>query len=285
MTEVSDVSPWLAMRLVRWAAKQWIRDSDLADGYAEEWAAVVDRRPGKFLKLATAIRFAIPACGYVALSLVRRCQSWIKQAWLVAWRPKVLVILRLAVAIWFLVPAAGYVAMTFLRGLRSGAGRRRSRIPKRRALVAVRLLVAECTAFIAVGYSVANAYWLSLGWSLSTVIALPTWLILVAVPVRCGVLTRHGHSCRNVTTGVLFGCSVHRGHAWEKFLGHLAWIRGTLNVGSRGSSGRTGSVVGYNPTVTVSISKAEAALFWLAITSTATGVISFTAEIAAMFGK
>ncbi|BCL16048.1 hypothetical protein [Micromonospora sagamiensis] len=61
VNEITDVSPWLARRLVRWSAYRWTTDPELAAGYAEEWAAVVEERPGKLFKLLTASRFAIGA--------------------------------------------------------------------------------------------------------------------------------------------------------------------------------------------------------------------------------
>jgi len=57
VNEISDVSPWMAERLVRSAARLWSRDPQVAADYAEEWQAVVDERPGKLLKLCTALGF------------------------------------------------------------------------------------------------------------------------------------------------------------------------------------------------------------------------------------
>ncbi|MEV0676340.1 hypothetical protein AB0I60_07420 [Actinosynnema sp. NPDC050436] len=56
--EVGEVSPWLARRLVRWAAE--IR----YPGRAEEFEAVINDRPGKLFKLATAVGFACAALTY-----------------------------------------------------------------------------------------------------------------------------------------------------------------------------------------------------------------------------
>jgi hypothetical protein len=57
VNEISDVSPWMAGRLVRSAARLWSLDPEIAADYAEEWQAVVDERPGKLLKLGTALGF------------------------------------------------------------------------------------------------------------------------------------------------------------------------------------------------------------------------------------
>ena len=53
VNEFSDLCPWLARGVVRWAACRWTSDSTLALSYAEEWVAVIDARPGKLLKLFT----------------------------------------------------------------------------------------------------------------------------------------------------------------------------------------------------------------------------------------
>ncbi|GAB3937119.1 hypothetical protein [Micromonospora vulcania] len=55
------VQRWAARRMVRWAAYRWTADPDIAAGYAEEWAAIVQERPGKILQLGTAGRFAVGA--------------------------------------------------------------------------------------------------------------------------------------------------------------------------------------------------------------------------------
>ncbi|MFC0504223.1 hypothetical protein [Micromonospora costi] len=63
VNEMTDVSPWAARKLVRWAAYRWTIDPDIAAGYAEEWTAIIDERPGKLLKLMTALRFSTGAAG------------------------------------------------------------------------------------------------------------------------------------------------------------------------------------------------------------------------------
>ncbi|MCX5066659.1 hypothetical protein OOJ91_12295 [Micromonospora lupini] len=63
VNEMTDLSPWAARRLVRWAAYRWTTDPDIAAGYAEEWTAIVEERPGKLLKLLTAAQFSLGAAG------------------------------------------------------------------------------------------------------------------------------------------------------------------------------------------------------------------------------
>ncbi|MGW3650014.1 hypothetical protein [Streptomyces sp. NPDC000878] len=59
--EFCDVSPWIAKRLVGWAARRSYRDPARAEVRAEEWAALIDERPGKLFKLFTATGFFLGA--------------------------------------------------------------------------------------------------------------------------------------------------------------------------------------------------------------------------------
>ncbi|WP_328653795.1 hypothetical protein OG598_08000 [Micromonospora sp. NBC_00330] len=61
VNEMTDLSPWAARRLARWAAYRWATDPEVAAGYAEEWTAIVDERPGKLFKLLTAVQFSLGA--------------------------------------------------------------------------------------------------------------------------------------------------------------------------------------------------------------------------------
>ncbi|CCH29968.1 hypothetical protein ABZ816_32130 [Actinosynnema sp. NPDC047251] len=58
VNEFCDVSPWLARRVVRWAAE--VR----YPGRAEEFEAMIADRPGKLFKLCTALGFACAALTY-----------------------------------------------------------------------------------------------------------------------------------------------------------------------------------------------------------------------------
>ncbi|MEU4338390.1 hypothetical protein AB0F59_27665 [Micromonospora lupini] len=66
VNEMTEVSPWAARKLVRWSAYRWSADPDIAARYAEEWAAIIEERPGKLFKLFTAMRFTIGAAGRTA---------------------------------------------------------------------------------------------------------------------------------------------------------------------------------------------------------------------------
>ncbi|WP_435209412.1 hypothetical protein [Micromonospora sp. bgisy143] len=57
VTEFTEVSPWLASRIVLKAAKAWTNDLELQAVYAEEWLAIIEERPGKLFKLFTALSF------------------------------------------------------------------------------------------------------------------------------------------------------------------------------------------------------------------------------------
>lgn len=62
-SEFTEVSPYLARRLVRWAARIWSTTEEAGEAYAEEWLAVINDRPGKLLQLATALGFVGGAVG------------------------------------------------------------------------------------------------------------------------------------------------------------------------------------------------------------------------------
>jgi hypothetical protein len=71
--ECCDISPWLADRLVRRAARLRYGASERAVVRAEEWTAVIHERPGKLLKLVTAVGFFAAAGSYGAK--IRACKS------------------------------------------------------------------------------------------------------------------------------------------------------------------------------------------------------------------
>ncbi|WP_189877111.1 hypothetical protein [Streptomyces bluensis] len=48
--EFTEVSPWLARRILRFAARQ-LRNPEAAERYEAEWTALLDERPGKLLKV------------------------------------------------------------------------------------------------------------------------------------------------------------------------------------------------------------------------------------------
>jgi hypothetical protein len=75
VNEFCDVSPWIAKRLIRWAARAWTNDKELAATHAEEWLAVIEERPGKLFKLVTAGRFVVGAAGKVVPRALGRLGS------------------------------------------------------------------------------------------------------------------------------------------------------------------------------------------------------------------
>jgi hypothetical protein len=73
VNETCDVSPWLACKLVQGAARLQYRDPERAAMRAEELTAVINERPGKLFKLATAVAFTVGA-------LVTRLAHFVKRA-------------------------------------------------------------------------------------------------------------------------------------------------------------------------------------------------------------
>jgi mycothiol system anti-sigma-R factor len=75
--ECFQLAPWCARKLARWSAFQKYTDHDRAVARAEEWAAVVNERPGNLLKLFTACGFA---CGAVLAESQRKLAREERQA-------------------------------------------------------------------------------------------------------------------------------------------------------------------------------------------------------------
>ncbi|GLX06797.1 hypothetical protein [Microbispora sp. NBRC 16548] len=63
VTELTDISPWAARKIVTWSAHLKYGKSPRAAIRAEELCALVDSRPGKLFKLVTALTFAVGATG------------------------------------------------------------------------------------------------------------------------------------------------------------------------------------------------------------------------------
>ncbi|GIH09259.1 hypothetical protein Rhe02_73260 [Rhizocola hellebori] len=61
VNEWSDASPWLARRIVQWSARRRYGRGQRAEIRSEELSAFIDDRPGKLLKLFTAMGFAMTA--------------------------------------------------------------------------------------------------------------------------------------------------------------------------------------------------------------------------------
>jgi membrane protein YdbS with pleckstrin-like domain len=59
--ELSDISPWVARKLVAWSARERYGGTERAAIRAEELAALINERPGKLFKLGTGLRFASSA--------------------------------------------------------------------------------------------------------------------------------------------------------------------------------------------------------------------------------
>jgi hypothetical protein len=62
VNEATDICPWLAIRLMRWAARlRYPNDSGCAATRGEELGALINDRPGKLFKLFTGLGFALHA--------------------------------------------------------------------------------------------------------------------------------------------------------------------------------------------------------------------------------
>ncbi|MGN9781474.1 hypothetical protein ACTMTF_08605 [Nonomuraea sp. ZG12] len=66
VNELTEMSPWLARRLVTWSAHHRYEDPERAALRAEELTALIDHRPGKLFKLVTGMSFAASAVVAVA---------------------------------------------------------------------------------------------------------------------------------------------------------------------------------------------------------------------------
>jgi DNA-binding transcriptional MerR regulator len=68
VNEYCDISPWVAVRLMRWAARLRYRDdAERAKVRGVEWAALIQERPGNLFKLLTALGFTLHALLVAAL--------------------------------------------------------------------------------------------------------------------------------------------------------------------------------------------------------------------------
>jgi hypothetical protein len=72
VNEFCEISPWAALKLVKWSARRRYADPARADARAEELAALIEDRPGKLFKLVTACGFAVAAVGVLSRRTVRR---------------------------------------------------------------------------------------------------------------------------------------------------------------------------------------------------------------------
>jgi hypothetical protein len=77
--ECSDLAPWLAVRLVRWAARHRYANAERAAIRAEEHQAVIADRPSELLKLVTALGFAAAATGVMTARRTRRVFATARQ--------------------------------------------------------------------------------------------------------------------------------------------------------------------------------------------------------------
>lgn len=77
VAEGTEIAPWLAKKLARWSAHMRHLDPRRAEIRAEELEAVIETRPGKLFKLATALLFAAQAGGTWGFRLL----TWMQLSW------------------------------------------------------------------------------------------------------------------------------------------------------------------------------------------------------------
>jgi hypothetical protein len=83
VNECCDISPWVAVRLMRWATRLRYRGAtERAKVRAEELAALIQDRPGNLFKLLTAIGFTLHALVVTALrsapGIVKRAEKAVR---------------------------------------------------------------------------------------------------------------------------------------------------------------------------------------------------------------
>ncbi|MGI8333453.1 hypothetical protein ACRYCC_26170 [Actinomadura scrupuli] len=117
-TERTDLAPWLAVRLVRWAARHRYTDPERAAIRAEEHQAVIADRPTRLLKLATALGFAAAATGAITNRRARHVVYAARQTrYLVGRVRKVMQpLITASSALWSSVSVDMVAALTVLSG-------------------------------------------------------------------------------------------------------------------------------------------------------------------------
>ncbi|MBA2896632.1 hypothetical protein [Nonomuraea soli] len=81
VNEMSEVSPWLANKLVRWAACRQYEDPERSAIRSEELAALINARPGKLFKLITALGFTQAALRSVTRRKLGTTVRWSAEMW------------------------------------------------------------------------------------------------------------------------------------------------------------------------------------------------------------
>ena len=111
-------------------------------------------------------------------------------------------------------------------------------------------------------------YWRALSFGVAAL----CWIVAARFPVKCGVTTRQGRSCRNGANGVLFGCS-QSGHTWVKFRAHF------------GRPDRVRAAVAPARAQAASVAEPgrATAVFWLTVVATSAGFISMTTDVIGLF--
>ncbi|MER7206356.1 hypothetical protein ABT340_04755 [Streptosporangium sp. NPDC000239] len=76
VNEACELSPWAARKLVQWSARARYPDPERAETRAAELVSLIEERPGKLLKLCSAMGFfGAAACMALQRSLLNQLQT------------------------------------------------------------------------------------------------------------------------------------------------------------------------------------------------------------------
>jgi hypothetical protein len=131
--------------------------------------------------------------------------------------------------------------------------------------------------------------WANAGLTLSLMVAIPCWAIIVKVPTACGVYTRKKEPCPNQAYGILVGCTGAKGHAWAKVFSRFGWRKvrlssdnlpgGTEGLSRVKADGDTASKAADPIVVKIAEDRKSSITFWLGILSALTSVVSAVASV------
>jgi hypothetical protein len=177
VNEITNFSPWVARKTVRWAARHWTKDDELVNIYEEEWSALVNERPGNLFKVFTAFWFASGAAVRIVVREKRQRRSSR--------------ILRRQQ----LVQDGAQERRPYVRHYK-----RRPRYSRPAGLIGP--FMAMLGLLSVLGLPIVLFVPVAIVWSF---VVVSLW-----APTRCGVPTRSGQPCRYATRGFIFGCHYHR---------------------------------------------------------------------------
>jgi hypothetical protein len=167
-----------------------------------------------------------------------------------------------------------------------------SRRRQRQHETAFFIVVATIASATYAVHSFATHDWNSALWSSCIAVGVPCWLFSLKAPTICGVPTKTGGRCRNITYGVLFGCGSAEGHTWTKFFSNLGWRRGlpVQTPPGQNASQPARSLphpdTRIRPDSSVEHHDLRATIvFWASITATIAAIVSMTTDLIGLLTK